>query len=100
MNSVFEIRAFFIKENAKEYINLSELMRHAAAFGLYMLSAIISYSTHTLSTIQPDDETFLAIWMIGMLTGCLGAFIAQIFLILIFWTLSKNVEVSRNTHIE
>ena len=76
VNSVFEIRKFFIKEDAKEYINLSELMRHALAFGLYMFSAIISYSSHTLSTINPDNETFLAIWMLGMFIGCLGAFIA------------------------
>lgn len=76
VNSVNNIRKFFIEQNAKNYINLSELMRHATAFGLYMVSAIISYSTHSLSTLNPDNPTFVSIWMMGMLIGCIGSFIA------------------------
>jgi glycerol uptake facilitator-like aquaporin len=38
--------------------------------------------------------------MLGTLISLIGAFIAQVFLIIIFWTLSSKTEVSRNTHIE
>jgi hypothetical protein len=53
VRSVIRIRRFFVDENAKESINLPEMIRHATAFGLYMISSIIRYGTHTLHTIQP-----------------------------------------------
>jgi hypothetical protein len=76
VNSVNNIRNFFIEQNARDYINLSELTRHAVAFGLYMVSALISYSTHSLHTLSPDNVTLISVWMIGMLIGSLGSFVA------------------------
>jgi hypothetical protein len=45
VKSVFDIRSFFLKSNAANYINTAMLMRHALAFGAYMITIVLYFAS-------------------------------------------------------
>ena len=45
VKSVLDIRKFFLSKDAINYINTKMLIRHASAFGLYMITIIIYFGT-------------------------------------------------------
>lgn len=88
---VLSIRSFFKKRNAEDFINTGMLLRHAGAFGLYMLSAGMYYGTHTIYSFNPNTVTW-NIFLLGGVFGFLGSLIAQLFLSVIFWDLGKKLD--------
>lgn len=100
VRSVWRIRSFFKNNNAEDWINLNELIRHATAFGIYMISSIIRYTTHELWARYPDSGVALGTFLIGTLLWVIGSMIAQCFLCVIFWTLSGQIKKTREEHRE
>lgn len=55
VGGVFKIRKFFKERKATDQINTPMLMRHAAAFGLYLFSTIVYTTGNMLYDLDPDN---------------------------------------------
>lgn len=98
VQNVWNIKQFFIDQDAEDYINLSELLKHAAAFSLYMFSSMIKYVTHSLTSYVPGSHFLFGLFLLGALVAAIGSFVAQCYLIVIFRSLSKKIEITRDSH--
>jgi len=91
--SLFSIRRFFKDRDAIDSIDVRALLRHAAAFGLYLLATVVDSSALTLVVSIPSDTT-LQIYIIAEVFWALMLFVSQVLLGIIFWNLSTEDELS------
>ena len=68
------------------------LMRHASAFGLFMVTDIVRYLAFTFYALHPQNPNVLKIYLIAKSFWLFGSFVSQILLCQIFWDLGSKVE--------
>ena len=71
---VLSIYNYFKKKDAEATINTRMLLNHGIAFGVYLLSAIIYFGTHSQLAYCGND--FLSLFLYGMIIGTIGSLIA------------------------
>lgn len=76
VTGVLRIRNFFSKRNATEFINTGMLLRHAAAFGIYLLCCTIYFGTHTLHSLNATNLFLWNLFLFGGVFGYTGSAIA------------------------
>ena len=91
VKSVYSVHRFFKKNNAESYINTGMLLRHAAAFGLYLLTCSAYYITWAFFTMDESQEMF-HFFLLALLCYKIGSFIAELLLVGIFWDLGCKNE--------
>jgi hypothetical protein len=74
--SVLAIRNFFKARNDEKYINTKMLMRHASAFGLFMVTDLVRYIAFSFYALHPEDPTVLNVYLIAKIFWILGSFLS------------------------
>jgi hypothetical protein len=95
VSSVFRIRNFFKAKNAEEVIDTRMLARHAIAFGLYMVSDLVRYSSFTLYAFHTSN---LQLWNLYNWAVCFWmvcSLISNLLLCTIFWDLGTDLSKQR-----
>lgn len=95
IRSVFQIRDFFKKREALEYIDTQMLVFHGLAFGLFMVSTGLLLCA-SLSWFQGIDK----FWLIACDIYNFGSFISQLFLTRILWSLGTIVRARATAPVE
>lgn len=54
---VYRIHNYFRDKQAEVRVNTKIMILHASAFGLFLLSDVILYSTYTVFIFYPDNNT-------------------------------------------
>jgi hypothetical protein len=57
MKSVLNIRNYFRKNDAEDYINTGMLLRHALSFGLYLLAIVVFFVVFCFYSFQTPPLT-------------------------------------------
>jgi hypothetical protein len=91
VSSVFRIKRIFRERNAENYINSGMLLRHASAFGLYLVAAVVYFSFWTAVSMAPFDEKLYNIFLCVSASFFVAQFISEILLCTIFWSLGTAV---------
>lgn len=89
---VLKIRAFFKSRNEMDCINSRALLRHAIAFGLFLLTDIAYYVMWPIYTHFPRKPRVWSIYCIITLFWLGGSMISQLFLCTIYWQLGAKDE--------
>lgn len=64
---------------------MSTLILHSSAFGLFLVSTVVGYSSYTLYVIDGDHSFYFKVLPIWYFVSA----ISQVLLCLIFWELSS-----------
>ena len=60
MAGVYTIRRFFKAKGSKGELNVRRMVIHASAFGLYLLSDVVGYSSYTLYVLNDENQAAFA----------------------------------------
>lgn len=92
VRSVQTIRTYFKERNDEDYINTSMLMRHAFAFGLFLIGTILKYAAFTVYSIYPNSGFAWNAYSVALIFCQLTSFVSQYLLCVIFWGLGEKNE--------
>lgn len=92
IKSVMNIKKFFKEHNAENFINLPVLMRHAAAFGLYLIGTSVMGIVGVWFGTDFNRETFEIYSWFFMAEICIE-FVSGMLLCEILWPLGTKTEV-------
>ena len=90
IKSVLQIRNFFKEHNATEFVNTNMLLRHGAAFGLYLVCTIVTAISLMLVNIYSENQKIYNIFSICFIADFLGEFVSQVLLCQVFWEWGKE----------
>lgn len=88
--SVFRIHSFFVKQNATHFINTRQLVRHATAFGLYVVSEFALAVTLTIYIYTDSPNSYQHVEYAGMFLN-IAQVVSQVLLAQIFWNLGTKL---------
>lgn len=97
---VLNIRAFFKRKNATDFINTGMLLRHAGAFGLYLVCTTAKNIAYTFVSLSPGNQTIYNIFSGVLIGNYFGQFLSQLLLCDIFWDLGTDTTKRAATVIE
>lgn len=63
VRSVVDIRRYFIDKNAADFINTRMLIKHAVAFGIFLLAIIFFLCANIVVTFFPNPTTVLILYI-------------------------------------
>lgn len=89
LRSVFSIRRYFAERKAFDFINTPMLVRHAVAFGLYMLTVVLYNASMVYWGWTQTAQTYYIATICGTLFN-IGSTISQVLLCQIMWTLGTK----------
>jgi ABC-type multidrug transport system permease subunit len=93
MKSVFDIRNFFFENNAADYINTTMLIRHAMAFGAYMIMIVLYFSTLCYWGWTQTPYAYDWVMISGVIFNA-GEVFSQVLLCKIIADLGKKLEAT------
>jgi hypothetical protein len=88
--SLKEIRFYFEKTDALEFFNVKQMLLHGAAFGLYLVAAVIYYLSFVVMELTYFTPWTWATWIVCYLLNLLFNFLSQCLLAVIFWHLGTK----------
>lgn len=91
VRSLLKVRSFFKDRDAADSIDIRALLRHAAAFGLYLVATVVDISAMVLVVAFPSDVT-LRIYLGVEVFWALMLFVSQVLLGIIFWNLGTSED--------
>jgi len=92
VTGVVKIRNFFKKQGAENFINTPMLMRHAASFGLYLVTTVVFFISFSLMALSPYDLFFWNLLNLVAIFYYVGQLISEILLVQIFYDLGKKTD--------
>jgi len=92
INGVYLIHSFFKEIDAEVRINTKYLLLHGSAFGLYLLSDVILYTSYNVYIFNTERENQ---YMVASIFWVCASFFSQICLCAILWDLGSVIEVER-----
>lgn len=91
VKSVFDIRSFFVENNAANYINTTMLIRHALAFGAYMITIVMYFTTLCYWGWVQTASAYDWVMITGVIFNA-GSVFSQVLLCNIIADLGKKAE--------
>jgi hypothetical protein len=91
VRSILKVRDFFRQVGAENYINTKILLRHASAFGLYLLTSTAYFVTWAYFTISGTWSSF-QVFLVCLIFYKIGSLTSQILLVCIFWDLGEKIN--------
>jgi len=89
--SVVRIQRFFVRINARNYINTAMLLRHATAFVLYTISNFLYGCACGYWVFSHGTNGYHYVALSGLFLN-VSSLISQVLLLLIFWDLGTTVK--------
>jgi hypothetical protein len=91
IKSVFSIRTYFKEKEAMDYINIAMLMRHAAAYGLFMIGCVAYLMSQLIWSLRPSQATYIWVARTGVVFNTV-LFLQQVLLARIYWDLGNAAK--------
>ena len=88
--AVFQISKFLNSQPKNRQVEVEALVSHTVAFGLFMIGVVITQAFYIKSLLK-QTGSFSKPYLISGICYTILSFIAQCFLVQIFWKLSKKV---------
>jgi hypothetical protein len=90
--SVLKIRAFFKRQQAEHFINVGMLVRHAACFGLFLITTIGYFGAFAMFSSHPGVKFYWDAFCWSHIFYYSGSMMSQVLLCVIFWNLGTSTK--------
>lgn len=91
VTTVVAIRQFYKKRNAADAVDTGALVRHAIAFGLFLIAAVEFNLANTLSNIFPYSLPMVYFYLYSLPFYAVTSFVSQVLLCTILWSLGTDL---------
>lgn len=93
MTTVFAIRRFYKQRDNIDAIDTGSLVRHATAFALFLVAAIVFNLSSAFADVFPSDHQLVGkVYFYSNVFYAVTSFISQVLLCTILWTLGTDVN--------
>jgi hypothetical protein len=94
--STISIHRFFKARNQTDYINTPMLLRHAAAYALYLLSSMFYFGSLFVYILSPFSAKASTVFLYSVVIFMFAQMISELLLMTIFWDLGKALELEES----
>lgn len=91
-----DIRKFFVQKNAVNFINTQMMIRHATAFGLYMVTIVIYFAALCYWGWVQTADAYDWVMITGIVFN-IGSLFSQVLLCAIIWDLGAKTSKPKPT---